>query len=61
MLTFEPRGIFNCEVPFANSPLAFLDLVIITLGLSCLSIGSGVGNGAGGAGGTGGGAQRWLH
>ena len=55
MLTFEPRGIFNCEVPFANSPLDFLDLVIITLGFTDFSSGSGVGSGAGCAGGTGGG------
>ena len=52
VLTFEPRGTLSCEVPEANSPLAFLDLALLTCGFTAFSIGSGVGNGAGGAGGA---------
>ena len=55
MFTFDPRGTLSCEVPEANSPLAFLDLALLTCGFTAFSIGSGVGSGAGGAGGTGGG------
>ena len=55
MFTFEPMGTLSCELPDANSPLVYLDLALLTCGLTSFSIGSGVGNGAGGAGGTGGG------
>ena len=55
VFTFEPSGTLSCELPDANSPLAFLDIALLTCGITSFSIGSGVGNGAGGAGGTGGG------
>ena len=55
MFTFDPRGTLSCEVPEANSPLAFLDLALLTCGFTAFSSGSGVGSGAGGAGGPGGG------